>query len=174
MTTTAEKREYSGAALNSLVVGLAEHEMILEKLLADAGIKRIDPEAWYDYEWVFDLLDKIEGELGRAAMIKVGRSMVETAVYPPEIDSAEQILSSIGYWWELNARGPGIGAMTCEWEDEHTAIVESTVHRCRCTVTLGIIAGACSRHGITPLIEHGPGSCIQQKTGPVCVYRISW
>lgn len=174
MTATNENREYSGAALSSLIVGLSEHQAVVNKLLADAGVSKIDPEAWYDIEWAFDLFDKIEHELGRAAIIKVGRSMVEAAIYPPEIDSAEKILSSMGYWWALNARGPDIGAMTCEWEDEHTAIIEATVYRCRCTLTLGIIEGACTRYGITPLIEHGPGSCIQQKTGPKCLYRVSW
>ncbi len=174
MGATSTKREYSGAALNSLIVGLSEHQTVINKLLADAGVREIDPAAWYDYEWAFDLFDKIEHELGRAAMVKVGRSMVETATYPPEIDSAEKILSSIGYWWELNARGPGIGALTCTWEDDHTAIIEATNHRCRCTMTHGIIEGACTRYGITPLVEHGPGSCIQQQTGPKCVWRVSW
>lgn len=168
------KREYSGAALNSVIVGLSDHKAVLDKLLADAGVRTIDPEAWYDYDWAFDLFDKIQAELGAAAMVKVGRSMVETAVYPPEVDAAEKILSGIGYWWQLNARGPGIGDMSCEWEDEHTAVIDSTVHRCQCTLTLGIIEGACTRYGITPLIEHAPGSCIQKKTGTRCVYRVSW
>lgn len=174
MTQTTETREYSGAALSSFIHGLADHQAVVDKLLADAEVERIDPEAWYELDWAFDLFDKIEAELGRAAIVKVGRSMVETAVYPPEVDSAEKILSSIGYWWELNARGPGIGTMSCDWEDEHTAIIESSVHRCRCSLTYGIIEGACSRYGITPLIEHGAGSCIQEGTGPVCVYRVSW
>ena len=174
MSTNRAKREYSGAALSSFIVGLSEHKAVLDKLLADAGVDKIDPEAWYDYDWAFDLFDKIENELGRAAIIKVGRSMVETAVYPPEVDSAEQILSNIGYWWQLNARGDDIGVLTCEWEDDHTAIIEATNHRCRCTLMYGIIEGACSRYGITPLVEHGPGSCIQQGTGPVCIWRVSW
>lgn len=174
MTATHETREYSGAALSSLIVGLSEHQAVVDKLLADAGVSTIDPQAWYDYDWAFDLFDKMEHELGRAAMIKVGRSMVEAAIYPPEIDSAEKILSGIGYWWQLNARGPDIGVLTCEWEDEHTAIIEATNHRCRCTMMFGIIEGACTRYGITPLVEHGPGSCIREKTGPKCLWRVSW
>lgn len=112
--------------------------------------------------------------MGPAAIKKVGRSMVEAAIYPPEIDNAEKILSSIGYWWQLNARGPGIGTMSCEWEDEHTALIESTARRGHCTLVLGILEGACTRYGITPLIEHAPGSCIQKQTGPKCLYRVSW
>ncbi|WP_146157616.1 hypothetical protein [Enhygromyxa salina] len=174
MTEPGEMREYSGAALSSFVVGLSEHQAVVDKLLAESGVDRIDPEAWYELEWAFDLFDKIERELGRAAVIKVGRSMVETAVYPPEIDSAQKILSSVGYWWALNARGPDIGTMTCEWEDEHHAVIECTAYRARCTLVIGILEGACMRYGISPLVEHGPGSCIQQQTGPMCVYRVSW
>lgn len=174
MTGAKGTREYSGAALNSFIVGLSEHQAVLDKLLADAGIDSIDPEAWYDIDWAFDLFDSIESELGRAAIIKVGRSMVKTAVYPPEIDSAKKILSSLGHWWQLNARGLNIGTITCEWEDEHTAVVESSVYRSRCTLTIGIIEGACMRYGITPLVEHEPGSCVQAHGDDKCVYVVSW
>lgn len=174
MAETSEMREYSGAALSSFIVGLSAHQAVIDKLLADAGVSSIDPEAWYDIEWAVELFGKIEAELGRAAIIKVGRSMVETAIYPPEIDSANKILSGLGYWWALNARGPDIGTMTCEWEDEHTALIECTAYRARCTLTIGIIEGACMRYGISPLVEHGPGSCIQAGTGPECIYRVSW
>ncbi|KIG14721.1 hypothetical protein DB30_06447 [Enhygromyxa salina] len=167
-------REYSGAALSSFIVGLSEHQAVVDKLVADSGVDRIDPEAWYDIEWAFDLFNKIEKKLGRAAVIKVGRSMTETAVYPPEVDSAEKILSGVGSWWALNARGPGIGTITCEWEDEHSAVIECTAYRNHCTLMTGILEGACMRYGITPLVEHGPGSCIQQETGDMCVYRVSW
>jgi hypothetical protein len=174
MAETGEKREYSGAALRSFIVGLSDHQAIIDKFLADAGVDEIDPDAWYDYDWAMGLYPKIEKEVGRAAIIKVGRSMVETAIYPPEMDSAKTILSNIGYWWSLNARGPDIGTISHEWEDDHTVILEATVRRCACTLQLGIFEGACTRYGVTPLIEHAPGSCIQQGTGPTCVYRVSW
>lgn len=46
MSATDEKREYSGAALSSLIIGLSDHQAIVDKLLADAGVGTIDPEAW--------------------------------------------------------------------------------------------------------------------------------
>lgn len=166
------RNEYSGAALRSFIVALEGSEVIVDKLLADAGIEHIDPEAWYDYDWAVSFFRRIEQEIGRAALIAVGRSMSETAPYPPEIDSVRALLSGLGHWFALNARGPEVGTITCEFEDEHTAILDWSA-RGVCAIAIGILEGACARFGVQPLIEHAPGQC-KDTGGSTCIYRVSW
>lgn len=168
----ASKNEQSGAALTAFIAGLSDSQEIVDKLLADAGIDRIDPEGWYDFDWAASFFRKIEEQLGRAAIIKVGRSMVETASYPPEIDDARALLSSLGQWFALHARGPEVGTITTEWEDDYTALIVNSV-RGSCAFNIGIMEGACARYGITPLIEHGADGC-KEEGAEACVYRVSW
>ena len=167
-----EKNEYSGAALTSFIVALSQSQPTIDKLLADAGVDHIDPEAWYDYDWAVGFFFTIEKLLGKDATAKVGRSMIEAASYPPEIDNITALLSGLGYWFELNARGPDVGKITCEFEDEHTAFIDNSA-RGPCSLNVGIIEGACARYGITPLIEHGTGGC-KDDGAPTCIYRVSW
>ncbi|NVB38403.1 hypothetical protein G6O69_11225 [Pseudenhygromyxa sp. WMMC2535] len=172
MSEPSSKSEYSGAALRSFIVALSESQATIDKLLADAGVDNIDPEAWYDYDWAVSFFYKIETLLGKAALTEVGRSMIEAAIYPPEIDNIHALLSGLGYWFALNARGPDVGEITCEFEDECTALIDNSA-RGPCSFNVGIIQGACARYGITPLIEHGNEGC-KDDGAPTCLYRVSW
>ncbi|MCA9684968.1 MAG: hypothetical protein KC457_22490 [Myxococcales bacterium] len=167
-----QKNEYSGAALTSFIVALADSKGIVDKLLADAGVESIDPEAWYDYDWAVSFFYKIEAQLGKAAIASVGRSMIEAAVYPPEIDGVKALLASLGHWFALNARGPEVGTILCEFEDDHSAIIDNSA-RGPCSLNIGIIEAACARYGTVPLIEHGTEGC-KDDGAPTCIYRVSW
>lgn len=166
-----EKNEYSGAALRSFIVALSDSQPTIDKLLADAGVDHIDADAWYDYDWAAGIFFEIEAKLGRAAVARVGRSMIEAAIYPPELDDLRSLLSGLGRWYALNVRGPDVGTITVEWEDEHTALIDSTTGG-PCSIMSGIIEGACARYRVTPLIEHGT-SC-KEAGAPTCIYRVSW
>lgn len=168
----AEAKEYNGAALNSFILALGHSELIIKKLLADAGVDRIDPERWYDFAWASGLYYKIEAEVGRGAVIAVGRKMIETADFPPNIDGIQSLLMSLGHAYRLNARGPGIGEITCTIEDEHCATVVFTP-KFPCALNIGIMEGACSRYGAQALIEHGAGGCMDHGAA-ACSYQISW
>jgi hypothetical protein len=171
--STDEKREYSGAAINTFVLGLGHSQSVVDKILADAGVDKIDPEAWYDIEWSADLFIKIEQMLGSAAVMECGKKMIESAEYPPEINSVETLLPALGHWYALHARGPNVGTITCEFEDDHSATLDWSTVRFPCSFCQGILEGACARYGVKPLIEHGTGSC-RDKGGPTCIYHVSW
>lgn len=163
--------EYSGAALRSFILGLSGSEAIVKKLLADMGVDDIDPNAWYEFDWAISVYYKVEAEIGRAALIEVGRTMIETATYPPEIDSIQKLLPGFGAWFALNARGPNVGTITCTFEDENSATLDWSAGG-PCSLGLGIIEGACARYGIKPLIEHGEGC---RDTGAsTCILHVSW
>lgn len=167
-----DTKEYSGAALNSFILALGHAQAVTSKLLADAGVERIDPDTWYDFDWASNLYFKIASEVGRGAVTEVGRRMIETAEFPPGIDSITTLLQSLGAAYRLNARGPDIGEITCDIEDEHSATLVFSP-RFPCALHIGIMEGACSRYGAQALVEHGGGGCIDDG-GPSCTYHVSW
>jgi hypothetical protein len=166
------KAEYSGAALNSFVLAFGESNPIVKKILADAGVERIDPQAWYDYEWASSIYYRIGEQIGRAAAMEVGRKMIEAAQFPPGIDSVEKVLMSLGPAFKMAVRGADCGDILCTLEDEHSATIVRT-QRGLCPLNIGVIEGCCARYGVTPLIEHGTGGC-QDEGAPTCTYHVTW
>ena len=166
-----DKAEYYGAALNSFVLAFGDAEGLVAKILADAGVERIEPDRWYDYDWTADIYRRIASQVGRAAAIAVGRRMIEAAVFPPGIDSVAAVLMSLGAAFRLNARGP-VGDIVTTIEDDYSATVVRT-QKGSCALNIGIIEGCCARYGAKALIEHGSGGC-QDRGDPVCIYHVSW
>lgn len=164
--------EYSGSALNAFVLAFGESNPIVKKILADVGLARIDPQAWYDYGLVTAIFLRIGEQVGRAAAMEVGRKMIEAAHFPPGIDSVQSVLMSLGAAFKMNLRGGDAGDILCTLEDEHSATIVRT-QRGSCPFNIGIIEGCCARYGATPLIEHGTGGC-QDEGAPTCTYHVSW
>ena len=166
-----EQREYNGAALNSFVLAFGD-SAVTQKILADLGVDRIDPDRWYDFDWALSIYRKIEAEVGKATITEVGRRMIETAEYPPGLDSVQNLLMALGQAYRLNARGPDIGDISCTLHDDYSAtLVWTTIFPCG--LNIGIMQGSCSRYGAEALIEHEPGSCVDLG-GSHCTYHVSW
>lgn len=169
---STEKREYSGAALNSFVLALGDSHDIVQKILADAGVDRIDPQRWYDLDWALSIYDRITKEVGPGAVRAVGKKMIEAAVYPPGIDNVQTLLMSLDAAFHLNARGPDIGNITCTIEDDHSATLDWAVQG-PCALCIGILEGSCARYGVKALVEHAPGGC-KDSGAPTCIYYVTW
>jgi hypothetical protein len=171
--TEAEKREYSGEALYTFVLGLTESKTVVDKILADAGVEQLDPAAWYDFTWAEDFFLAVQAVLGPHVVNQCGKTMIESANYPPEINSVETLLPALGAWYSFHARGPNVGSIICEMDDERSATLDWSTGRFPCMFCQGILEGACARYGVKPLIEHGAGGC--RDTGAAtCIYHVSW
>lgn len=165
------KAELHGGTLNSFVLAFGASNPIVTKILSDAGFERIDPDAWYDYDVANAIFYRISEQVGRAAVMEVGRKMLETAFFPPEMDSVPKFLMSLGAAFKLNTRGD-IGDILCTLEDDHSATIVRT-QRGVCPFNMGIIEGGCARLGVKPLIEHGTGGC-QDNGAATCTYHVTW
>lgn len=164
--------EYNGSALNSFLLGLGHSQNLVDKILRDHGVDRIEPERWYPAAWAIAIYYAIEAQIGRGALIAVGRRMVETAPLPPGLDSVRSLLASLDAWYKLVARGPDTGDILCEFEDSHSAVLEWNTWG-PCGLNVGIIEGACTRFGAQALIEHGATGCMD-RGATSCTYRVSW
>ena len=164
--------QYNGAALNSFLLGLAQSQSLVQKILRDFGVESIDPNRWYDAVWAIPIYYAINEQIGRGAVIAVGKRMIETAPFPPGIDDVRSVLQSLDAAYKLNARGPDTGDITCEFEDECSAVLEWSTWG-PCALNIGIMQGCCSRFGAHALVEHAPGGCMDDGAAS-CVYRVSW
>lgn len=166
------KREYFGGSLNSFVVALGHSEALVQKILGEVGIDRIDPERWYDFDVAIAVYHKVAREIGRGAVIAVGKKIIETAEFPPGIGDVQTLLKSLGMAYHLNTRGPNVGDILCTIEDEHSATLEWSAGG-PCALNFGIIEGCCARYGTKALVEHGAGGCMEQGA-PACIYQVNW
>ena len=165
-------RQYNGAALNSFLLGLGHAEALVHKLLRDPGVDPIDPNRWYDAAWAIQIYFAIGEQIGRGALIAVGKRMIETAPFPPGIADVKSVLLSLDAAYRLNVRGTGTGTITCEFDDDHNATLEWDTWG-PCALNIGIIEGCCSRFGAHALIEHGATGCMDHGATS-CIYRVSW
>lgn len=166
-----EKREYFGGALSSFILALGHSPTVVEKILRDAGIERLDPEGWYDFDRAIAVYRRIAEEVGRAAIIEVGRKIIDAAEFPPGIDSVQAMLGCLGLAYHMNARGPDVGDIVCSFEDDHSATIEWSAAG-PCVAAIGIIEGCCARHGAKPLVEHG-ADC-RDRGARACIFNVSW
>ncbi len=171
MRFTKSGGEYNGAALNSFLLALNHSDAIVQKVLRDSGVERIDPDRWYEINWAIDIYFKIYEQVGRGAITAVGKKMIQTAVFPPGLDDIKSMLMSLDAAYRLNARGPDIGTITTEFHDDYSATSTWTTLG-PCPLNIGIIDGCCGRVGASALIEHAPGGCMDDGAS-ACTYLIS-
>ncbi|WP_434416048.1 hypothetical protein [Nannocystis pusilla] len=172
MRTSKSGGQYNGAALYSFLLGLGHSEALVQKVLRDAGVDRIDPRRWYDINWAMEIYFAIYEKIGRGAMIAVGKKMIETAPFPPGLDDVKSLLMGLDAAYRMNARAADIGAITCEFDDDNSATMVWTSLG-PCPLNVGIIEGCCSRVGAPALVEHGAGGCMDEG-GSSCTYLVSF
>lgn len=163
--------EYNGAALYSFLLGLGHSEALVKKVLRDAGVDAIDPNRWYETNFAMGIYYAILEQIGRGAVIAVGKKMIEAAPFPPGLDDVKSLLMGLDAAYRLNIRGPGIGEIRCEFEDDHSATMVWTSLG-PCALNIGIIEGCCARVGSPALVEHGAGGCMDEGA-PSCTYLVS-
>ncbi|MCA9716473.1 MAG: hypothetical protein H6713_15220 [Myxococcales bacterium] len=172
MRTHEGEGRYNGAALNSFLLGLGHSDALVKKVLNDAGVDTIDPGRWYEINWAIGIYFAIAEQIGRAAIIAVGKKMIETAPFPPIDRNIKSLLMSLDAAYRLNAEGPNIGGITTEFHDD-TSATSVWTSMGPCPLNIGIIQGCCSKLGIHAIVEHAPGECMD-KGGASCTYHISF
>jgi hypothetical protein len=81
---------------------------VIGPILDKHGLTTIDPDAWYSHQLWMDILKDIEDTLGpgqsQSAFIAFGRSVVENAVMPPEIQTIPDMLNALHAVHHANLR----------------------------------------------------------------------
>jgi hypothetical protein len=164
--------QYFGAALHSFVKGLSQSEVLTAQILRAHGLEKIDPEQWYDLNTARSIYYTIGQQVGERSLHNVGLQMINSAPFPPEITDVKGVLQSLDHAYHMNVRGPEIGSIACEFEDDNTALVTYATPF-PCALSRGITLGAARKFMPNALVEHAPDGCVDQGA-PSCTFHVTW
>jgi hypothetical protein len=164
--------KYNGAALQAFVLGLERSKPLIEKVLKDHGLDRVDPERWYDLNLARSIYYSVGKLVGARSVKAVGLKIIDAALFPPEVNDVRSVLASLDAAYHLNTQGTGLGYIACTFEDARSASIVFAIPF-PCALAIGVIQGCCKKFGARPLVEHGTGGCIDDGA-PSCTYRVSW
>jgi len=98
--------EVIGVAMHNFFVSINKHqfEEIVQVKLSNAGIDRIDDDAWYSHQLVLDIFKQIQSDTLSQNLVALGMGYVETALFPPEVDNIQSGLILLADTYHLNIR----------------------------------------------------------------------
>lgn len=166
------KGQYLGAALRSFVRALQQSEALVRQILRNHGLERIDENQWYDLNTARSIYYTVGAQVGERSLHGVGLQMIDAAQFPPGIDDIKSVLLGLDAAYRMNCRGPEIGAITCEFEGDHTALVVFATPF-PCALSRGILQGCAKRFAPDALIEHGRDGCVD-RNDPSCCFHVEW
>jgi hypothetical protein len=164
--------QYHGAALQAFIRGLASSETLVQQILQAHDLTDIAADVWYDLNLARSIYYTVGKQIGERSLFGVGLRMIDSATFPPGITDVRAVLASLDHAYHMNVRGPAIGSITAEFEDDCSAIVTFATPF-PCALSRGITQGCCRKFVANALLEHGPGGCID--TGaPDCKLHVAW
>ncbi|MDC0669868.1 hypothetical protein [Nannocystis radixulma] len=166
------KGQYLGAALRSFVRALQQSEAVVRQILRNHGLERIDEDQWYDLNTARSIYYTVGAQVGERSLHGVGLQMIGAAQFPPGIDDIKAVLTSLDAAYRMNCRGPEIGAITCDFEGDHTAVVVFATPF-PCALSRGILQGCAKKFAADALIEHSHDGCVD-RGDPNCCFHVDW
>jgi hypothetical protein len=138
-------------------------ERLLSATLGSGEVERlrgVDPMGWYPIQWLLELFDTLDVKLGRATLVRVGRTLYDLShaerVAP---HSALDIIEGIDAMYHHANRGEEIGGWrVLSFEPGQAELEKTTPHHC--AVEEGILGRALGLLGIPTVIQQ-----------PVCLRR---
>lgn len=75
-------------------------------ILADCGLKSIDPAGWYEVQLWLNALKIVQHRIGDNTLFLMGKEVANTAQTPPSVDSIETVFAMFPAIYVMNHRGP--------------------------------------------------------------------
>jgi hypothetical protein len=104
LVASTPNAEIIGQAMLGIVNNLRHDELL--PLLTQYGVEKIDPERWYPQQIFLDIYrDMQDGKINSSEnMVAIAVKIVETAVFPPGINSVETMIQAISMIYKSNIR----------------------------------------------------------------------
>jgi hypothetical protein len=156
------------AYLNSFI-----NKELAMRLIAEHGIRDINPDKWYPLQDLFDGFKEISNKLGTGAFFRVGEKIPENAKFPEHKDIFEAF-TILDQAYHMNHRGGEIGHYILKEKGENHIIVEAN-NPYPCELDKGLCLALALRYKPTAkLTEEEEIKGCRKKGGDSCIYRISW
>jgi hypothetical protein len=137
------------------------------------GVDDIDPDEWYPLRSALAMLYETREEYGSSSMQMMGRHIPEHVEFPPDIDSVDGALGSIGAAYHQNHRGGDIGYY--EYHDEGAGegrVVCSNPYPCE--LDQGLIKGVALEFADSYVEVEEVGDGCRKDGDEVCEYSVEW
>jgi hypothetical protein len=135
-------------------------------------LAQVEMDGWYPIEWLLDLMDKVDKELGHYGLLQMGRRLFalshEERLVQVARSAADVIYGIDGMYHHAN-RGAGIGGWKVLRFDAGYAELEKTTPH-HCVMEQGILSGALSAVKCPGIVSQK--QCFRQGA-EACLYVIS-
>lgn len=164
---------FNGNALSAILKAFLSENLAYKMIQEGLGVQDIVPDKMYPIDGFLKPLFAIEKKIGALVLNKVGTKMMESAAWPPNIKTLEDVLKSINVAYKMNHKpndAKNIGEyIYSKLEDKKYTITATNPYPC--DFDLGIIQGAVKKFAPTAIVKHVSGSC--RKNGDMkCIYEI--
>ncbi|MHA1521897.1 MAG: hypothetical protein ACTSVZ_12210 [Promethearchaeota archaeon] len=162
----------NGQTINSIKKALLS-EKLASKFIIEAVGEEVKDDEYYPADGFLRALNSIGEKMNVVILKKVGTKIMESAQWPPGVDSLESALKSISVAYKMNHR-PNDTAIIGDYiynklSDEACTITATNPYPC--DFDEGIVEGVAKSFETNIFIEHVEGSC--RKNGDSkCVYLI--
>ncbi|MEO8607792.1 MAG: hypothetical protein ABI690_07930 [Chloroflexota bacterium] len=122
--------EVIGSAMQNLFVSINRDEFLplVEQTFTQYGVDNIQDKAWYPHQLTLDIFKLIEDAKLNSMdnLVSLGMAYVETATFPPQINSVYSALSALSQTYGLNIRNAadGEGYEVQQLSDQHIQIID--------------------------------------------------
>jgi hypothetical protein len=100
--------EVYGAVVLSVVEGMGEFKGMAEGILAQNGIRKPQPEAWYPQQAWLNAFKTIAEKIGPRTLFAIGKKILEAVEWPEWINSLETGMAAIDLNYHLRHRLNGV------------------------------------------------------------------
>ena len=168
--------EVNGETIQSFINGMGSYQSIFEHTLKENGITKPQKGEWYSQQDWLNSFSVIAQKTGPATLKMIGKQIIHTAVWPPDVNTINKALASIDVAYHLNHRGGEIGHYQYEKLAERKARITCN-NPYPCDFDLGVISGAINKFAVPqdrPVIVHEDINICRKNHGDICVYIITW
>jgi len=167
--------EIIGDSILSVMEGMGAFKKTAYQILENNGIKDPAPQKWFNFQNYLNAFKEIAEKLGNATLKVVGMKLSKNAVFPPELDIIEKVLTVMDQAYHMHYKNGEIGHYSFECNGNNKGIMTCN-NPYPCAYNIGIIEGLMyklSKEGQLPTVKHIPGDC-RMDGAKHCCYELSW
>lgn len=184
------RAEVNGQTVLSVANGLGPLKDVGFRILADNGLADPKPDQWYSQQFWLNAFRQISDRIGTGTLFRIGKSIPDNAVFPPEIDNIHKALAAIDVAYHMNHRldrkvlfdpvsgymGEGIGHYHYRKLSDNQVEIKCD-NPYPCDFDRGIIEQMAFRFkpaGVMVRVSHDENGGCRKAGGNVCTYVVSW
>jgi hypothetical protein len=173
----AEGVEVNGETVLSVLNGMLGSREIARGILAKHGIADPQPGQWYPQQAWLDAFKDIADQVGVTALLEIGKTIPESAQWPPGTDSIEKAMALIDVAYHMNHRGGEIGHY--QFKDRGDRAGAMICHNpYPCNFDWGLVGAVANKFKPKDVavvsVKHDDSQPCREKGGDACTFLIRW